>query len=251
MPINSSFSHSFSPGRRSSGFVTGNVTSTGLISFIDMGDPASYIGIGNTATDLTVNSIDLTMVGNPIYNTTTNYSVALDGVNHYLITENLRSKFDPGNGTVSIDIWLRPTDNGVVINEQGAITAPRWFDSQVEIVNGVLKMGLWNGFNVISTTIGDVTFGTWQNYAMTYDGVTLRGYINGQLGGSVNVVKANPWDAGYNYFYGVMGSPSLSTNLGDGTRLAGDFGLLRIYNVALSADEVRGNCNGTRSRYNV
>lgn len=246
----SAFTDSFSAGRRPAN-LTGTVTATGLISYIDIGNTASYNGIGNTATDLTVNSIDLTMVGNPVYNTTTNYSVALDGTAQYLMTENLVSKFNPGNGTVTVDIWLRPTDNGVVLNEQGAITAPRWYDSQLEIVNGILKMGLWNGRAVISTTVGQVNFGSWQNYIMTYDGVTLKGYINGQLGGSINVVKANPWDAGYNYHYGVMGSTSLSTNLGDGTRLAGDFGILRIYNTALLADEVRGNCNGTRSRYNV
>jgi hypothetical protein len=250
MSMIGSFTDSFSAGRRPAN-LTGTVTATGLISYIDIGDPASYNGIGNTATDLTVNAIDLTMVGNPVYNTVTNYSVALDGVNNYLITESLVSKFNPGNGTVTVDIWLRPTDNGVVLNEQGAITAPRWYDSQAEIVNGILKMGLWNGRGIVSTAIGPVTLGTWQNYVMTYDGVTLKGYINGQLGGSVNVVKANPWDAGYNYHYGVMGSTSLSTNLGDGTRLAGDFGILRIYNRALSDQEVRGNCNGTRSRYNV
>ena len=246
------FTDSFSAGRRPAN-LTGAVTSTGLVSYIEIGNTSSYIGIGNTATDLTVNGIDLTMVGNPVYNTTTNYSVALDGTNQYLITENLVSYFNPvsANGTVTVDIWLRPTDNGVVLNEQGAITVPRWYDSQLEIVDGVLKMGLWNGTRVISTTVGPVTLGAWQNYIMTYDGVTLKGYINGQLGGSVNIVKANPWDSGYGYFYGVMGSTSLSTNLGDGTRLAGDFGVLRIYNVALSAEEVRGNCNGTRQKYNA
>jgi hypothetical protein len=250
MSMIGSFTDSFSAGRRPANLI-GNVTATGLISFVDIGDINSYQGVGNTATDLTINGIDLTMVGNPVYNTTTEYSVLLDGINQYLITENLVSKFSPGNGTVSVDIWLRPTDNGVVLNEQGTITSPRWFDSQLEIVNGVLEMGVWNGRNVVSTVVGPVNFNSWQNYIMTYDGVTLKGYINGQLGGSINVVKANPWDAGYGYHYGVMGSTSLSSNLGDGTRLAGDFGLLRIYNLALSADEVRGNCNGTRSRYNV
>ena len=250
MSMIGSFTDSFSAGRRPAN-LTGSVTSTGLISFVDIGDANSYQGIGNTATDLTVNSIDLTMVGNPVYNTTTEYSVLLDGINQYLITENLVSKFSPGNGTASVDIWLRPTDNGVVLNEQGSITSPRWFDSHLEIVNGVLEMGVWNGRGVVSTVVGPINFNSWQNYVMTYDGVTLKGYINGQLGGSINVVKANPWDAGYGYHYGVMGSTSLSSNLGDGTRLAGDFGVLRIYNVALSADEVRGNCNGTRSRYNV
>lgn len=250
MSMIGSFTDSFSAGRRPANLI-GTVTATGLVSSIDIGNTNSYQGIGNTATDLTVNSIDLTMVGNPVYDTTTGYSVSLDGINQYLITENLVSKFSPGNGTVSVDIWLRPTDNGVVLNEQGTITSPRWFDSQLEIVNGILEMGVWNGRSVVSTVVGPINFNSWQNYVMTYDGVTLKGYINGQFGGSINVVKANPWDAGYGYHYAVMGSTSLSSNLGDGTRLAGDFGVLRIYNVALSADEVRGNCNGTRNRYNV
>lgn len=250
MSMINSFTDSFSAGRRPS-TLSGTVTSTGLVSYIDIGDPLSYNGMGNTATDLTVNAIDLTLVGNPTYSTSTQDSLLLDGVNQYLITENLLSKFSPGNGTVTVDIWLRPFDNGVVLNEQGAITAPRWYDSQIEIVNGVLKMGLWNGRTIVSAEIGAINYGSWQNYTMTYDGVTLKGYINGQLGGYVNVTKANPWDVGYNYHYGIMGSTSLSTNLGDGTRLAGYFGLVRIYNIALTAAEVQGNCNGTRSRYNV
>jgi hypothetical protein len=82
--------------------------------------------------------------------------------------------------------------------------------------------------------------------------VTLKGYINGTLGNSINLSKVNPWDtAGYGYHYGIMGSTALNTNLGDGTRLAGNFGLIRIYNVALTKEEVVGNCNATRGRYNV
>jgi hypothetical protein len=79
------FTDSFSAGRRPSS-LSGIVTSTGLVSYIDIGDPASYNGIGNTATDLTVNAIDLTLVGNPIYSTSTQDSILLDGVNQYLIT---------------------------------------------------------------------------------------------------------------------------------------------------------------------
>ena len=252
MSMINSFTDSFSAGRRPAN-LTGVVTTTGLISYIDIGNPASYNGVGNTATDLTINSVDLTMVGNPVYTTGTQASIYLDGTNQYLITENLVSYFNPipNNGTVTVDIWLRPFDDGVVLNEQGAITAPRWYDSQMEIVNGVLKMGMWNGRALISTAVGAVNYGSWQNYTMVYDGVTLKGYINGELGGYATVTKVNPWDSGYNYHYGIMGSTSLSTNLGDGTRLAGYFGLVRIYNVALSAQEVKGNCNATRGRYNV
>jgi hypothetical protein len=251
MPTFNAFNGSYWAGKRASG-ATGVVTATGLISYIDMGNVSSYAGIGNTATDLTVNGLDVTLVGNPVYSSSYQGIVALDGVNQYLITENLVSKFNPGNGTVTVDIWLRPTDNGVVLNEQGTITSPRWYDSQLEIVGGVLKMGMWNGSTIVNANVGPINYGTWQNYVITYDGVTLKGYINGTLGNSINLSKVNPWDtAGYGYHYGIMGSTALNTNLGDGTRLAGNFGLIRIYNVALTKEEVVGNCNATRGRYNV
>jgi hypothetical protein len=251
MPMFNTYTDSFMAGKRPANAATGIVTATGLISYIDMGNVASYSGVGSAAYDLTVNNINATIVGAPPYSTSTQGTILLDGATQYVITNNLVSKFNPGNGTVSVDIWLRPTDNGVVLNEQGSITAPRWYDSQLEIVGGYLRMGLWNGFGIVSTTVGRVNYGTWQNYVMTYDGVTLKCYINGTLGNSLTVTKGNPWDAGYGYYYGIMGSTSLSTNLGDGTRLAGNFSLIRIYNVALSRDEVRGNFNADRARFRI
>jgi hypothetical protein len=252
MPMFNTFNDSFWAGKRPSAS-TGTVTLAGLVSYIDMTNPASYAGIGTTATDLTVNGLDAILVGNPVYSNSYQGTVALDGSTQYLITENLVSKFNPGNGTVTVDIWLRPTDNGVVLNEQGTITSPRWYDSQLEIVNGILRMGLWNGSTIVSADVGRVNFGTWQNYIMVYDGVTLKCYINGTMGNAIDhIVKVTPWDeAGYGYHYGIMGSTTLSPNLGDGTRLAGNFGLIRIYNTALTKEEVIGNCNATRGRYNV
>jgi len=251
MPLITSFTDSFFAGKRPSGYSTGTVTLTGLVSYIDMTNPASYAGIGTTATDLSGNGINSAIVGNPIYSTSSHGTILLDGINQYIITQSLLSKFRPGNGTVSVDIWLRPTDTGVVLNEQGSITSPTWYDSQVEIVGSHLRMGMWNGRNIVSMNIGGVNLGSWQNYVMTYDGTTLKGYINGQLGNSIAINKVNPWQQGQGYHYGIMGSTSLSTNLGDGTRLAGNFGLIRIYNVALTAEQVKGNCNATRGKYNV
>ena len=47
MSMIGSFTDSFSAGRRPANLI-GNVTATGLISFVDIGDTNSYQGIGNT-----------------------------------------------------------------------------------------------------------------------------------------------------------------------------------------------------------
>jgi len=252
MPIFNAFTGSFWAGRRTiADDSTATVTLTNLVSYIDVGDIASYPGTGALISDLSGFSIGATIVGDPQYSADNGGSLIMDEVNTYVITESLRDQFDLGTGEMTIDIWLRPTENGVVINEQGSITAPTWFVSQLEIVNGILRTGLWNGSAIISTPLGAVQLGNWQNYTISYDGARLRGYINGALMNSLAVIKVNPWSENQEYHLSVMGGTSLGFNLGDGTRLAGNFGLMRVYKSALSQSEIRDNFNATRSKYSV
>ena len=76
---------------------------------------------------------------------------------------------------------------------------------------------------------GSVTKGVWKHYAMTYDGSTVKSYIDGSLVDSASFTLSNP----------VGTISSIQLGLSSGTRyLNGSIDQVRIFNSALSASNV-------------
>lgn len=231
-------------------FVTGFTTS-GLILRYEVGMTSSYSG-STSVVDLVGNS-NATLVNTPAYST--NGYLTFDGVNEYLITNtSLNSKLSPANTStvISFFIWAYPMDNGVIVTEQGTAGSINtgWHDSQLEMVNGVIKFGVWtsSGPGSVSSSIS-TPLNNWYYLGLTYDGTTLRGYVNAQLAGSVNLTRSAPYSAGAGLFYGIAANDS--TSLGDGTYAKIKFGAFHVYNTALSAQQVTNNYNATKSDYIV
>jgi len=100
--------------------------------------------------------------------------------------------------------------------------------------------------------VGAVTRNQWQQYVLTYDNATttLRGYINGSTTTSTSVTRLVPWENGApQLYYALMVADS--TNMGDGSSLAGDWAVCKIYNRALSAAEITQNFDALRGRYGL
>lgn len=192
-----------------------------------------------------------TFTNNPILNETS--YLTTNGSNQYFYTPNLVSAFNsPSNTSVTLEVWVRAdTDNGVILAEQGSTTIDAsWFDSQMEIVSGTLRMSVWP---LTSASAGTFSRSQWNHCVLTYDGTTLRTYLNAVAGGTttgtrqVSWITANPGNQ--NYYYTIMAGTG--TNLGDGSYLAANFGSFRIYNRALSNTEVTNNYNATKARYGL
>jgi hypothetical protein len=136
----SSFSGPLSPLFR---IPVGGFTSNGLILRYEISDRDSYSGT-NSVTDLVSNS-DATLYSGPTYSI--NGYINFDGIDDYLSTNtSLSSKLSPTNTSniISHFTWVYPTDNGVIVSELGQTTSNiLWHDSQIEIVGGNLKFGLW------------------------------------------------------------------------------------------------------------
>lgn len=218
----------------------------GLILRYELKSKDSYSGT-TTVTDLIGNS-NATLTNGPTFSS--NGYLNLDGVNDYLITNtSLNSDLNPVNTSIIISLftWIYPKDNGVIVNEQGTTTIDlSWFDSQIEIVSGVVKFRVWPSLTGFSSSI-PITFNKWYYVGFTYDGVTLRGYINGQLAGTQNITRQAPFAAGGGLFY-ALGAPT-STNLGDGTYAKMKLGAFHVYNTALSTQQVLNNYNSQKSNY--
>lgn len=222
-------------------------TLNGLILRYELKDNDSYTGT-NTVTDLVSNS-SATLINGPTFSS--NGYLNFDGINDYLMTNtSLNSKLSPVNTStvISFFVWVYPTDNGVIVNEQGSTTLDfSWFDSQLEIVSGSLKFRVWPGSALTSTI--PISFNKWYYLGLTYDGTTMRGYVNGQFAGSYNISRQTPYNngAGKGLHYAL--ASSAGTNLGDGTNSKLKLGAFHVYNTALSQQQVLNNYNSTKSDY--
>jgi hypothetical protein len=128
--------------------------------------------------------------------------------------------------------------------QANAQSAPNdsYHHASIEIVSGKLEFGLWNGTGITSTgPTDDISFNEWHQVVLTYNGTTVKGYLDGQFSGSVNVSWDSPEDSTGNFYYN-FGYQTI-TNQGDGTNFDGRFGIMRIYEVELTASQIAQNYN--------
>ena len=242
------------------GFVTDqSYVTNGLQYYVDAGQTSSYSGSGTSMTNISGTAIGATALANGPVFTSNGYAsyFTFDGSNDVAFTPTMLSLFNsPVNNNVTLEVWVRTSsDNGVVVSEQGASPiGVGWHDSQIEIIAGNLKMAVWtaSGYSTV-LSVGAVTRNVWQQYALTFDvsTSTLRGYINGVNTASAgSITRASPQSTGQpQLYYDLMYADV--TNMGDGTSLAGDWSIFRVYNRALSAAEVLQNYNATKARYGL
>ena len=223
---------------------------SGLTYYIDAGDAASYPGSGTSVNNIAGTAPGAaTLTNGPVFTSAGPASYfTFDGTSQYVITANLIGQSMTGN--VTLECWVNTSsDNGVVVSEQGT-SSPNssWYDSQIEIVSGNLKVAMWPyTFGIgAGVTVGAVTRNTWQQYTMVYAAGTARGYINGATTNSYSVTRSF---GAAGLYYDIMGN--CPTSLGDGGYLGGRWSVFKSYNRALSAAEVLQNFNALKGRYGL
>ena len=96
----------------------------------------------------------------------------------------------------------------------------------------------------INTINAGVVNNQWNNVIATYDGTTKKIYVNGKLASSVAVTGTVTQNTTGPAFIGIYG------NFG-GYPFNGRIAQTKVYNRALTADEVRQNFNAHRARYGI
>jgi len=235
----------FGAGFTAAAEVAGPISS-GLVLQYDIGNVASYPGSGNTVYDLQGNS-NATLVNSPTYSS--GY-LQFDGTNEYLMTNtSLASKVT--TDITSISMWAYPMDNGVLLSEQGSTSLNAgWHDSQMEMVAGTMKFGMWSGVGITSVTSAIATpLNSWYNFTIVYNGTKLTAYVNGTNAGEVTFARMNPIEGGAGIHYAIAAQDF--TSMGDGGYANMRLGQFLVYSVALTADQVLENFNATRTTYGI
>ena len=148
-------------------------------------------------------------------------------------------------GTITLSTWIKPT--AVTGSNQTLIAKELCYKLRIDS-DGRISLGTAKGYSPWEGTAyadaGLVTTSTWSNIVATVDDDFTRIYINGvevtETSGNIIGANNNPFDIG---MYQTTGSPS--------DFFSGLMGEVKVWNYALTGDDVISQYNSTAARYGL
>jgi hypothetical protein len=224
------------------------IVTNDLLLYYDAGFESSYGGSGTTIRDISTNNRHGSIVGSPNYNT----KGWFDFSNDYISTPDLDQLVTIGDEAHSVEVWVYPTNNGIVASYQGDSLNAGYHFSAIELVGNQFEFGLWNGLTITSTGgTGVITMNEWHQVVLTYGGhgTPIKGYVDGELVGQTSNMNFNsPMDDATGLFYIAFGTED-STNQGDGTYFDGRVSIMRVYGRLLTDAEIVQNYSSHHRRF--
>ena len=222
-----------------------SIVTTGLVLSLDAGNPASYPGSGTTWTD-TVSSIAFTLNNGPAYSS--NNGGYLEFVPASSQWADSATSLPSSLTTWTVEAWhyyAGTNNNGspCIVTEAFAGGPINYTVGNCSDSSPNLQVGYWDGGSFHETPAGTVlTAGQWYQVVGIYNGTATQLYLNGA-------------------FVSSTASASVPASSGAGIRLmrrwdaaqywGGRLGIVRIYDDALTAEQVTQNYDADRSRFGL
>ena len=136
-------------------------------------------------------------------------------------------------GQISFAAWVKPTNpnrDAPIIAKEGGNLLSYWFGVHYNKFGVLLSNNSGGSWAVNDRAQGTITANEWSFLVCTWDGSTIRHYLNGQLVGTTSFTGS---------LYVSSAFLSIGINsLFDGTRFEGYIDEVRIYDNALTQTEV-------------
>ena len=233
----------YSSGKNRYGY--DSAISSGLILNLDAGSTYSYPGSGTNWEDL-AGSNDATLVNTPTYNSSFGGYLNFDDASDEYAT-------GPDLGNLSewtVEVWFRLTSSisskvsSLVTNVWNGVSSLNFsIGTNNAPVNYNLCVGFFDG-QWRNTTGFTPNLNQWYQVVGTYDGTTIRQYVNGTASGGTLTYSGTPTSGGGLRFMRRWDDVVSSSNLMDG-----DLQIVRIYNRPLTSQEVQHNYNMNAARF--
>ena len=217
------------------------IVTNGLVLCLDAANKKSYSGSGNTWVDLSGSNNSGTLINSPTFSSANNGIFTFNGSNTDVIFGN---NIQPT--TITASIWVKPDTSAltggyrVILDKSYGGTG--WY---LFLYNGVPTFFANGDTNNVLSSV--TLINSWYNITGTYDGTTIKIYINGVLTGNTTytgglVNNSNPIE--------IM-TRDAAYGKGNVYRSVGLVAQVQIYNRALSPSEVAQNFNALRGRYGI
>jgi hypothetical protein len=155
------------------------------------------------------------------------------------------------NASVSIFMWVYPTAAGVILSHSGQ--ADPYTGYRLTTIDytsaGKFEFGLYNSGARYFASSATTPLNNWYYIGLTYDGATIRGYVNGE---SVGTTSMAAWTTSTSDFFHVGSNQNGTcfTVACSSTNAASfRFGELSIYRSALAPADVLTNYSATQTRF--
>jgi hypothetical protein len=147
----------------------------------------AYYSFNGSWMDNSGNGLTATSYGTSfVCNGANSYSANFNGTSSY-ITIPSSPLLDPFSSNLTVSCWVRPTSlngiHGLVQSQNGDGYSDGW---RMSLSNGAFNPRVVTNQGPVELYCPGLTVGVWNYVAMTYDGLSLKGYVNGVLQGSAS-----------------------------------------------------------------
>jgi hypothetical protein len=215
------------------------IVTSGLVLYLDAGNPASYPGSGTTWYDLSGRGNNGILINGPTYSSANGGSLSFDGVDDYVDCGKTATQLGVYDADYTFDAWVYPTD--FTLSDKTMFGTDQTGAAR-QGLHLVFRGGsIYQGHFASDFSAGTGTLNAWNHICFTY--VKSSGlasiYKNGVLQGSGTIssfigtanILIGRW-ASIRYFNGNISQAS-------------------IYNRALTAQEIQQNYNALRGRFDI
>jgi hypothetical protein len=212
-----------------------NVVENGLKLYYDPANQKCYPGTGSAVTDLSGSGAAGTL------GTVTTVTSEAEGIFENATsgtTFQTSSTQNISSATVSAMVWVKVTTHGNFHN----FVSNNWVNS-----GWIIYASATNWAAAIAQSTAQKTANAlhnnntnWTHLGLTYDGTDVKLYVNGALASTNSSAPNAVLDTGYAIVFATSGRPS-----------SWKTSLIKIYNRALTAQEINQNFNATRGRYGI
>jgi hypothetical protein len=234
------------------GKVAPNIVTNGLVLYLDAANPESYVSGSTAWNDISRGGNNGTLVNGPTFNSENGGSIVFDGVNDYITGSNNISISQTQPFT--LEFWSNisaysPANQAFCQLKTDTTYGFTVFASQNINYSGI-TFGSTNTWIKLKNSNIPILTNTWYNIAITYNGSSAeissnyRMYLNTQqqvlnnAGSLINLSQINNIGTIENGSRGI-------------DNLNGRISLFKIYNRALSAEEILQNYNATKTRFGL
>ena len=238
---------------------TGGIVTDGLLVHLDPARRDSHQGSGTVWKDLTDNHHDFTLTNSPAHSGFTKGSTFnFDGSNEHAVIAGDAINYSRTGLTVECFCYFNANyanyRGGIITKwHTGAGDSNEWWFGSLENASsqtgpGILSLGIERpegGSTIAAHGSTSTSSQTWHHAVGTFDGATIKVYLNGSLDGSTAspVTEYKTYTSQPTTIAAFGSSFQYPTNI--------QMGPVRIYNRALTASEITQNYNAQKSRYGL